>query len=86
VKPNLIWGLLRVYFLEPKLREKIKKVKKKQKSIKMKLLARKKKLTELFLALRVSWWVFLMETQPQYQSGNKKERKKMKTKNMKKYH
>ncbi len=38
----------------------------------------------LFLALRVVWWVSLMQTQPQYQFGKKKDRKKMKTKNMKK--
>jgi hypothetical protein len=43
-----------------------------------------KKLAKLFIALRVVWWVSLMQTQPQYQIGKKKDRKKMKTKIMKK--
>jgi len=47
-------------------------------------LQEKENLAKLFLALRVVWWVSLMQTQPQYQIGKKKDRKKMKTKNMKK--
>jgi len=42
VKPIFIWGLLWVNFLKQKLKKNIKKVEKKQKSIKMKLFTRKK--------------------------------------------